>query len=378
MKKRVALLGASGSIGKNTLDVLREGRDFFEPVLFSAHTQDESLLTLKKEFPEARLALSGKENGPDGIEYFGGKGLLEAIACSGADIVLNGISGADGLAASLAAIQSGADLALANKETIVMASSLMAAEAKKAGVRILPVDSEHSAVFALLEAHGREQAAELILTASGGPFRTRSAASLESIGPREALAHPTWSMGPKITIDSATLANKGLEVIEAAGLFGAAPEQIKVVIHPQSIVHSMIRLKDGAVYAQLSKPDMRLPIHNALYWPECLPCSFAHLTFEGLVLEFEKPDVKKFPMLDLAYEALKQGGVYPAVYNAANEIAVAAFLSERIGFTNIAELTRETLSHDWQGGADSLQLILEADKAARNLTIRYITEHLSW
>jgi 1-deoxy-D-xylulose-5-phosphate reductoisomerase len=185
-------------------------------------------------------------------------------------------------------------------------------------------------------------------------------------------------MGPKITIDSATLANKGLEVIEAAGLFGVAPGQIKVVIHPQSIVHSMIRLTDGAVYAQLSKPDMRLPIHNALYWPECLPCPFAHLDFERLTLEFERPDGEKFPMLPLAYEAAGKGGLYPTVYNAANEIAVDAFLSERIGFMNIAELTGEALSHNWQTTADSLHSIFEADRVARNLTIRYITEHLSW
>jgi 1-deoxy-D-xylulose-5-phosphate reductoisomerase len=347
-------------------------------VLFSAHTREESLLALKKEFPEACLVLSGKEQGQSDIQYFGEEGLLRAIARAEADIVVNGVSGSPGLRVSLAAIRSGADLALANKETIVMASSLVFAEAEKAGVRVLPVDSEHSAIFALLEAHGKDRADELLLTASGGPFRTRSAESFASIGPQEALAHPVWSMGPKITIDSATLANKGLEVIEAAGLFGVAPGQIKVVIHPQSIVHSMIRLKDGAVYAQLSKPDMRLPIHNALYWPECLPCPFARLDFEGLTLEFEKPDGEKFPMLPLAYEAARRGGVYPAVYNAVNETAVDAFLSGRIGFTKIAELTGEALSRDWQTEADSLHSIFEADKAARNLTIRYITEHLSW
>jgi 1-deoxy-D-xylulose-5-phosphate reductoisomerase len=378
MKKRVALLGATGSIGKSALDVLRQGRDFFEPVLFSAHTQGEKLLKLKGEFSGASLALSGKGEGPGGIDYFGNEGLLTAIAGADADIVVNGVSGAPGLRVSMAAIQSGADLALANKETIVMAASLVLAEADKAGVRILPVDSEHSAVFALLEAHGKKRAAELLLTASGGPFRTRSATSLKSVSPREALAHPVWSMGPKITIDSATLANKGLEVIEAAGLFGVEPEHIKVVIHPQSIVHSMIRLNDGAVYAQLSKPDMRLPIHNALYWPECLPCPFARLDFEGLTLEFERPDTEKFPMLPLAYEAVRRGGVYPAVYNAANETAVDAFLSGRIGFTDIAELTGKTLSHDWQTGDYSLHSIFEADKKARNLTIRYITEHLPW
>ncbi|MDR0388649.1 MAG: 1-deoxy-D-xylulose-5-phosphate reductoisomerase [Spirochaetaceae bacterium] len=376
MKKRVALLGASGSIGKNTLDVLREGRDFFEPVLFSAHTREESLLALKEEFPQACLVLSGKKDGPEGIRYFGGEGLREAIARAKADIVVNGVSGAPGLGASLAAIQSGADLALANKETIVMASSLVFAEAEKAGVRILPVDSEHSAIFALLEAHGKERAAELILTASGGPFRTRSAESLAAVSPGEALAHPVWNMGPKITIDSATLANKGLEVIEAAGLFGVTPEQVKVVVHPQSVVHSMIRLNDGAVYAQLSKPDMRLPIHNALYWPRCLPCPFAQLDFTELTLEFKKPDFEKFPMLPLAYEAAKKGGVYPAVYNAANETAVDAFLSGRIGFTDIAGLTRETLSRDWRITADSLQSIYEADKMARDSACRYITEQL--
>jgi 1-deoxy-D-xylulose-5-phosphate reductoisomerase len=376
MKKRVALLGATGSIGKNTLDILRQGD--FEPVLFSAHTRGESLLELKAEFPQALLALSGKESGPEGIGYFGGEGLLRAVRESEADIVVNGIAGSPGLMASLAAIESGADLALANKETIVMAAPLVFREARRAGVRILPVDSEHSAVFSLLEAHGKERAAEILLTASGGPFRTRSIASLESISVREALNHPTWVMGPKITIDSATLANKGLEVIEAAGLFGLKAEEIKVVIHPQSVVHSMVRLRDGAVYAQLSRPDMRLPIHNALYWPECLPCPFGRLDFEDLTLDFEKPDFEKFPMLALAYDAVRAGGLYPAAYNAANETAVDAFLSERIGFTHIACLTRETLSHDWQGEADSLQSIVEADKEARKITIRYITERLSW
>ncbi|MDR3335759.1 MAG: 1-deoxy-D-xylulose-5-phosphate reductoisomerase [Treponema sp.] len=384
MKKKVAILGATGSIGTSALDILRLGKDDFEPVLFSSHRNLDGLLALSKEFPAAALVYSsGEKNFDRENGYLGKKGLLRAIEECGADIVLNGIAGAPGLEPSLAALKAGADLALANKETIVMASPLVFALAEKHGSRVIPVDSEHSAIFNLLEAHGRDKALELLLTASGGPFRTWSEKDLKTIGPQEALNHPTWNMGPKITIDSATLANKGLEVIEAAFLFEVTPDQIKVIIHPQSVVHSMVRLRDGAVYAQLSKPDMRFPIHNALYYPEHRSCSIDLLDFDHLVLEFEKPDDKKFPMLPLAYKAVREGGLYPAVYNAANEVAVNGFLKGKIAFVDIPRIVEYVMNNNWSGKklsqADflserALDHILENDKLARRLAENYILE----
>jgi 1-deoxy-D-xylulose-5-phosphate reductoisomerase len=244
--------------------------------------------------------------------------------------------------------------------------------------RILPVDSEHSAIFSLIEAHGRETVEEILLTASGGPFRKYSPAELAAAGPADALAHPTWNMGPKITVDSATMANKGLEVIEAAGLFQIRPERITVTVHPQSIVHSMVRLRDGTVYAALSKPDMRLPIQNALDYPERLPCPFGRLDFGSLTLEFEKPDGERFPMLPLAYEAARLGGAYPAAYNAANEIAAAAFLTKRAGFLDIPRIVRYVLNDGrWDRGAEMLASILETDREARSLAEKYISEYIT-
>lgn len=386
MKKRIAVLGATGSIGKSTIDVLREGREYFEAVLLSSHRDVSGLLALSREFPGAALALTGLESAP-GVSalpkgvYRGKAGLLRAIAGTAPDLTVNGIAGAAGLEPSLAALEAGADLALANKETVVMAAPLVFALAKKKGRRILPVDSEHHAVSSLLEARRRENVEEIILTASGGPFRKRKREDFAQITVEEALAHPTWNMGPKITIDSASLANKGLEVIEAAGLFNMPPDRITVVIHPQSIVHSMVRLKDGAVYAQLSRPDMRLPIHNALYYPECTPCSLGRLDFTGgLTLEFEAPDFEAFPMLPLAYEAVKQGGLYPAAYNAANEEAAAAFLTKKAGFLDIPRIVEYVLDRDWHttGNLESpeaLRVILEADGMARKIAHAYISEN---
>ncbi|MDR2784443.1 MAG: 1-deoxy-D-xylulose-5-phosphate reductoisomerase [Treponema sp.] len=388
-KKRVAILGATGSIGKNALDILRAGKNDFEPVLFSGYRDVPGLLALAKEYPAAALALSGGDCGSSDCAdlaragaCFGREGLLRSIAECGADIAVNAIAGAAGLEPSLAALEAGADLALANKETIVMAGELVFALAKRKQARIIPVDSEHSAVFSLLEAHGRDQTAEILLTASGGPFRKKPQEELERITPKEALNHPTWNMGPKITIDSATLANKGLEVIEAAKLFDMDTERIKVVVHPQSIVHSMVRLRDGAVYAQLSRPDMRLPIHNALYYPEVTPQPFGHLDFDSLTLEFEKPDYGRFPMLALAYEASRGGGMYPAVYNAANEAAVSAFTENRAGFSDIPRIVSFVLQDDWNSGtafsgadsAETLRAILETDRLAREKAEKFILE----
>jgi 1-deoxy-D-xylulose-5-phosphate reductoisomerase len=361
---------------------LRSERDHFEPVLFSAHRKREELLKLKEEFPGAVTVLVKNSN--EGSN----EGLLEAIASSGADITVNGISGAAGLEPSVAAIASGSALALANKETIVMAGPVILAMAREKNVPVIPVDSEHSALFMLLEAHGKNNTEELILTASGGPFRNCSAEELSSVTPEKALAHPTWNMGPKISVDSATLANKGLEVIEASYLFGFPPEKIKVTIHPQSVVHSMVRLKNGAVYAQMSRPDMRLPIREALFWPktqaypaENAPSAFGALDFDALSLSFEKPDLEKFPMLALAYEVLTGDMNLPIAYNAANEEAVGAFFRGTIAFTEIPVIAAHVLKHFAKGNVikekpdskiDSIGSILAIDREARKIANDYI------
>jgi 1-deoxy-D-xylulose-5-phosphate reductoisomerase len=375
MKKRVALLGATGSIGKSTLDVLRDKRDRFEPVLFSSHKNAGELLQLKKEFPGALLVLTDDRlPAPPEIDFSGKSGLLNAIATAGAEITVNGIAGAAGLLPSRAVLNAGSNLALANKETIVMAGNIILALAKEKNLNIIPVDSEHSALFKLLLAHGTDNVSEIILTASGGPFRNYPLEKLRNVKQEEALAHPTWNMGPKITVDSATLANKGLEVIEAAGLFGFPNEKIKVVVHPQSVIHSMIRLKSGAIYAQMSKPDMRLPIHEALSFPETEEFSCGNLDFDSLSLSFEKCDFARFPMLALAYDALKGGPLLPAVYNAANEEAVEAFLKRKIGFLEIPCVVEYVLSRSIQNteGFDGIETVLAKDMESRKLAEKFI------
>jgi 1-deoxy-D-xylulose-5-phosphate reductoisomerase len=379
MKKRVAVLGATGSIGTSALDVIRRAPEDFEPVLLSSHTKAAALRELGEEFPGALLALSGPgaegEEGGSGAEgrfFLGPAGLLRAVAEAGADVTVNGVAGAAGLEPSLAAIEAGSALALANKETVVMAGPLVFSRARQKNVKILPVDSEHSAIFHLIEAHGPGGVAEILLTASGGPFRKLSRRQMEKVGAQEALAHPTWNMGPKITVDSASLANKGLEVIEAVRLFNLPPEKITVLVHPQSVVHSMVRMRDGAVYAQLSRPDMRLPIHEALYWPETRPSPFGALDFRGLALEFEAPDAERFPMLPLAYEAARRGGLYPCAYNGANEAAVRAFLEGRAGFLDIPRIVEYVLERDFSPEPGGLPAVLAADREARKLAGEYI------
>ncbi|MDR2446231.1 MAG: 1-deoxy-D-xylulose-5-phosphate reductoisomerase [Treponema sp.] len=375
--KTIAILGATGSIGKNALDVIRENPGRFDPVLFSAHTDVESLLRIGKEYPNACLALVGAvENTPKEILRTGREGLLRAIeecAQSGGGaraLAVNGIAGAAGLEPSLAAIDAGMDLALANKETIVMAGEVAIRKAREKNVNIIPVDSEHSAVFQLLRAHagfadGAEKLDSIMLTASGGPFRALPPEQLARVKPKDALAHPTWKMGAKITVDSASMANKGLEVIEAVKLFAMPPDKVKVVVHPQSIVHSMIRLSDGSMYAQLSKPDMRRPIQDALFFPNKGAASFDSLDMTSLTLEFEAPDEKKFPLLPLAYQVAKARALYPAAYNAANEEAVSLFLKERIGFLDIARIVEAVLQRDWTG-AVTVDTVWEADRKARS------------
>jgi 1-deoxy-D-xylulose-5-phosphate reductoisomerase len=368
MKKRIAVLGATGSIGKSSLDIINRDRENFEVVLLCAHSNREKLEALKKDWPSAVCVLAG-ENG-------GKKNLLHAIKETRPDITINGIAGAAGLEPSIAAIETGSDLALANKETVVMAGKLVFRLAEENNVSIIPVDSEHSAVFHLLKAHAKrmQDISEIILTASGGPFRKLSLEELAKVTPQDALAHPTWKMGPKITIDSASMANKGLEIIEACALFDMPTEKIKVVIHPQSIVHSMIRLCNGIVYAQLSKPDMRHPVHDALYWPETSPANLDILDFDSLVLEFEKPDLNKFPMLTLAWEAAKKGGLYTCAYNAANEEAVSAFLNQKAGFLDIPKITEHVLESDWTLDYNDKETVLEADLLARGKAVNFIAD----
>ena len=382
MKKRVAVLGATGSIGKSTLDILRSKKEFFEPVLFSSHKNYEELVKLKREFPKAITALAGDEKSPQTadnsrqpeIDFYGKQALHDAIAAAEADITVNGISGAAGLEPSLAVLESGSDLALANKETIVMAGSIVMALAREKKLSIIPVDSEHYAIFRLLEAHGRDRVSEIILTASGGPFRNYSMEQLKNVSAKDALAHPTWNMGPKITVDSASMANKGLEIIEAAGLFGLAPEKIKVTVHPQSIVHSMVRLADGSVYAQMSKPDMKLPICGALNWPETECTAFGLLDFDSLHLDFEKPDFAKFPMLSLAYKALSGGNCLSIAYNASNEIAVEAFFNGKTGFLEIPRIVEYVITQDWPltEGCMTIEAVLDIDRKAREIAENYI------
>jgi 1-deoxy-D-xylulose-5-phosphate reductoisomerase len=376
MKKKVAVLGATGSIGKNALDVIARGKNDFDVVLLSANSDAKGLAEAGNSWPDADTVLCGE---PGGRER-----LLAAIAGCGADITLNGISGAAGLEPSIAAIEAGSDLALANKETLVMAGPLVLKRAKEKNVNIIPVDSEHSAIFHLIEAHlipnqevSFDRLDEIILTASGGPFRNFTLKEMENVTPEAALAHPTWNMGAKISIDSASMANKGLEVIEAARLFNFPPEKIKVVIHPQSIIHSMIRMKNGTVYAQLSRPDMRHPIQAALYYtkddiPKGGETVFGRLEFDSLSLDFYQPDTEEFPLLALAYEAVKKGGLYPCAYNGANEAAVAAFLKGRIGFLDIGRITRYLLDRDWSAEPRDIAEVMEADALAKKIVEKEI------
>jgi 1-deoxy-D-xylulose-5-phosphate reductoisomerase len=341
--KRIALLGATGSIGRQALEVV------------AAHPELELVAAASGSQPIEGLAP---------LTQVGGD-LTELLERAQPDVVLNAVVGFAGLPATLWALERGVDLALANKESLVAAGELALAARRRGGGRLLPVDSEHSAAFQCLEGRAPESVHSLVLTASGGPFRGRTRAELEGVTPAEALAHPTWSMGPKITVDSATLANKGLELIEAHFLFGLPYERIEVVVHASSIVHALVRFRDGAALAHLGYPDMRVPISFALTYPERAATPVPQLDLAGLSLEFEAPDLETFPLLALAREAGERGGTYPCAFNAANEVAVAAFLDGRLPFTGIAELVERALE-----SADGLPVrdlagLVEADAAAR-------------
>ena len=356
-RKKIIVLGATGSIGSSCIDIVRNNPGLFEITGLSAHRDKSGLEALSKEFAVSKSVLSGIE---------GEAALLALIKDTDADIVLNGIAGASGLNPSIAALESGKDLALANKETIVMAGPLIRSLSIEKERLILPVDSEHSAIFNLLNVYGKESISEIILTASGGPFRAWDKQRLKTAKPIDALKHPTWSMGAKITIDSASLANKGLEVIEACRLFDLKPEQVKVVVHPQSLVHSFIRTKDGVLYAQISKPDMRHPIFSALSWPEYCPNHIEPLKFDQIcTMNFEPPRLTDFPLLNLAYKAAELAGGYPIAYNASNEIAVEAFLNEKISFMGLSEVTDRIMEQDWSNEPKSFEEVFVIDHKAR-------------
>lgn len=367
--KRIIILGATGSIGRSALDVAVSRPDLFRVVGLSAHSRIEELLAAGRRVPGAALCLTGQGSEAPETAYRGPGSIARMLAEIPAEITLNGIAGASGLEPSLQAIEAGTDLALANKETMVLAGRLVLAKAAARGVRVIPVDSEHSAVFQLVERFGTADLDEVILTASGGAFRDRPLAELPHATPEEASTHPNWTMGRKITIDSASMANKGLEVIEAVRFFGLGPDRVKVLIHPQSRVHALIRMRDGSLYAQISGTDMRLAIQSALSWPRTETCAFGRLELADLTLSFREPDPARFPLLSLAYRAVEAGEGYTIAYNAANETAVDLFIRRKIRFTDLAGLTAAVLDHPWPSRVDDLEEVLSVDDRARGAAL---------
>lgn len=371
--KKIAILGSTGSIGTQTLDIVREQGD----IKVTALAAGSNIGLLEKQIREFRPKLAAVWDEKHAQElrsrirdldvdvYSGMEGLIAVSTEEEAEILVTAIVGMLGLRPTVAAIKAGKNIALANKETLVTAGHLIMPLAKECGVSILPVDSEHSAIFQSLNGEEGNRIAKILLTASGGPFRGKKRQELMNMQVEDALKHPNWSMGRKITIDSATLVNKGLEVMEAKWLFNVEPEQIQVVVHPQSVIHSMVEYEDGAVIAQLGTPDMRLPIQYALYYPKRRPLSGKRLDFYELSnLTFEKPDTGTFEGLSLAMEAMKQGGNMPTVFNAANERAVALFLDRKIGFLEITEIIAESMNQLKYREQPSLEEILDTEQAA--------------
>jgi 1-deoxy-D-xylulose-5-phosphate reductoisomerase len=372
--RRVIILGSTGSIGTQALDVVGRSSEL-EVVGLSASTNADQVLEQAKSFGVKRIALADETAAARAAEQWtagevlaGGEGLMELITDTDCDLVLNGLVGSAGLGPTVATLGEGIDLALANKESLVVGGELVTALAEATGARIIPVDSEHSALHQLIASEKPGTVDRLILTASGGPFRGRSAAEMEKVTIDEALAHPTWAMGGKITIDSATLMNKGLELIEAHHLFGVGYDRIDVVVHPQSIIHSLIQLNDGAALAHMGYPDMRVPISYALHWPERADVPVKALDLPELGrLTFEEPDLDAFPCLRLAREAAVAGGTAPCVLNAANEVAVGAFLDGQLGFPGIAEVIERALGDLPAEPVRHFSDLYRADAAARAL-----------
>ena len=370
--KKIAILGSTGSIGTQTLDVVREHSDELQVVALAAGTNKERLKEQIKEFHPKLVSLSDEKKAQELKEELAGEqvevvcgmeGLIEVAGADSADVVVTAVVGMMGILPTMEAIKKGKDIALANKETLVTAGHLIIPMAKEYGVSILPVDSEHSAIFQSLQGEPKAALDKILLTASGGPFRGKSAEFLETVTLEDALNHPNWSMGPKITIDSSTMVNKGLEVMEAKWLFGVDYSQIEVVIQPQSIIHSMVQYVDGAIIAQLGTPDMRVPIEYALFYPERRSLSGERLDFSKLSqITFEKPDYKVFRGLSLAIEAGKTGGAMPTVFNAANERAVAKFLKGEIKYTDIVRSIEKCMDAHKVSAHPDLEEILATEQ----------------
>ena len=375
--KNLVVLGSTGSIGTQTLDVVRANPDRFHILVLVANRSDELLEKQIKEFQPELAVLSDEAAAKRLKERFAGKtrieggrqAVIDAAVYPEADIIVTSLMGFAGLEPTMAALEAGKDIALANKETLVVAGELVMAKAKEKGCAILPVDSEHCALFQCLQGQDRAALEKLIITASGGPFRGKKADQLQNVTIKDVLAHPTWNMGQKITVDSASLINKGLEVIEARWLYDVDFDRIQVVVHPQSIIHSMVQYQDGTVMAQLGCTDMRLPIQYALTYPERVVSSFPRVDFYELAkLTFEKPDMDTFRGLKLAFEAGRTGGTMPCIMNAANEVAVEAFLRGESGFLRIYELIEAAMNAGEVVYTPSLEQLLEADRWARAFT----------
>lgn len=387
LRKRIALLGSTGSIGVNALEVVRHFRDRFEILCLAAGRRVDRLIEQIAEFRPRYVAVASEielevvrsrwdHRRHGGLPAMGsGPGALVACVDSPeVDLVISALVGALGLPSTYRALELGKSVALANKETLVVAGELMMRKAKQSGAALIPIDSEHNALHQCLHGAKRAEVARLVLTASGGPFRTLPLEEFDKITVAGALEHPTWVMGPKITIDSATLMNKGLEVIEASWLFGFSPREIDVVIHPQSIVHSMIEFVDGSIIAQLGVTDMRFAIQYALTFPERLPTPLPRLDLAHVgKLEFERPDDQRFPCLQLAYEAMARSGTAPAVLNACNEVAVQAFLDGAIPFREIHPLIQKVLDQHQPAPVESLEQLLSVDTWARDVTRQWIS-----
>ncbi len=373
--KKISILGSTGSIGRQTLDVISKHPEKFSVVGLSAGKNIELLKDQIIKYKPTEVSVDNEKSARDlasilgssvtNINY-GEEGAELVATIDEADLVVSAMVGASGLKPTLSAARAGKDIALANKESLVIAGEVLTDEVEKNGGILLPIDSEHSAIFQALACGQRQDVKRLILTASGGPFLNTAKDELENVSVEVALNHPTWKMGKKITIDSATLMNKGFEVIEAKWLFGFDPDQISVWIHPQSVVHSMVEYIDGSVISQMGKPDMRIPIAYAISYPERIPmnCTVSPESFGKL--SFEPVDFEQFPSLSLAFDALREGGTMPSVMNGANEVAVAAFLSEDIGFTGIVKTVGRVMELHKTGPADTLEAVLQSDNWARN------------
>ncbi len=383
--RSVSIFGATGSVGLSTIDLIRRDPEAYRVVALTGNSDVEGLAKIAREvraeiaviadpscFDALKAALEGS-----GVEATAGEGALIEAAARGADWTMASIVGCAGLKPTMAAIQAGKAVALANKESLVSAGSLMMDAVAASGATLLPVDSEHNAIFQCLAGSNLGDVATIILTASGGPFRTRSRAEMQDITPQQAVAHPNWSMGAKISVDSATMMNKGLELIEAAHLFPVGLERIDILVHPQSVIHSMVEYRDCSTLAQLGSPDMRIPIAHALAWPQRIatPCKPLNLAEIGR-LDFEAPDVERFPALRLARAAAGEGGAAPAILNAANEVAVAAFLGGRIGFLDIAAIVEEVLNRYSAPVPSAIDDVLAADARARE-EARLVMERLT-